>query len=212
MGSSLLFFLFTPRCRSRFRDCASCPNSSPFSRKETATASDSRSRRERGGRLGNESLKFRTGLTKTTEKGGGGGVADFYRIYLASLCGLLLLYSGERGGWRTVANFLCCRNATLFSQMRIKECIESWSDRQTQEIRVRFGVNDVPGSPFPIFFCESSSSGSFSTEPDGRGLREGEKGKREGKNILHFTPSSKLSFVYTLFFSDTFSSRFRSLS
>ncbi len=42
-------FLFTPRCRSRFRDCASCPNSSPFSREETVTASDSRSRRKRGG-------------------------------------------------------------------------------------------------------------------------------------------------------------------
>ncbi len=95
-------FLFTPRCRSRFRDCASSPNSSPFSRKETVTASDSRSRRKRGGKLGNESLKFRTGLTKTTEKGGGGGgggAADFYRIYLASLWPPTpILRGGKRGG------------------------------------------------------------------------------------------------------------------
>ncbi len=50
----------------------------------------------------------------------------------------------------------------------------------------------------PPFFCESSSSGSSSTEPDGEGFREG--GREGEKNILHFTPSSKLSFVYTLFF------------
>ncbi len=113
VGSSLLFFYLPPAAAHVSGIVRAAPTLLP-SREKKRRRRLIREAEEKGGKLGNESLKFRTGLTKTTEKGGGGGgAADFYRIYLASLWPPTPMLRGKRG---TVANFLCSRNASKVGQ------------------------------------------------------------------------------------------------